>query len=164
MLSPQYAGEKIEELAPVFSFVVGTTLLLMGILRFGFLDNIMSRPLLSGFVNAVAVIIFISQLESFFGLPPAHKEQAWEKLYAVILNIPKLHLLTTLLGVACLSLLITVRVLKWRFSEFKWPKFIIDTMLVVVIGVTFSYFFNLQELGMNKSLILIFTFLFTCFS
>jgi MFS superfamily sulfate permease-like transporter len=41
---------------------VGVFLFTIGLLRFGFLDNIISRPLLCGFVNAVALLIWISQL------------------------------------------------------------------------------------------------------
>jgi predicted membrane protein len=48
--------------AHVFAFIVGIFLFTLGLLRFGFLDNVISRPLLSGFVNAVALIIWISQL------------------------------------------------------------------------------------------------------
>jgi len=131
------------------------TLLLMGIVRVGFLDNILSKPLLSGFVNAVALIIIANQLESFFGLPPLHKEQAWEKVYAALANITLTHPLTLMIGVTCLAVLICLRVLKWRFDHIRWLKFIIDTVVVVSLGIGISYGFDLQNRGI---LVLLFPF------
>jgi len=119
----------------------------MGIVRVGFLDNILSKPLLNGFVNAVASIIVTNQLESFLGLPPLHKEQAWEKLYAVAVNITSTHILTLVLGSSCLSILILIRVLKWRYDTVKWLKFLIDTVIVVAFGIIISFSFDLLDKG-----------------
>lgn len=50
-------------IAPVIAFMVGIILLILGLLRVGFIDTILSKPLLSGFINAVAVTILFEQLE-----------------------------------------------------------------------------------------------------
>lgn len=149
MLSPQYEGEENQYLAPIFSFICGITLLVMGIVRIGFLDNILSKPLLSGFVNAVAVIIIVNQIEPFLGLPPLHQEQAWEKVYAAFMHIKETHLLTLAIGVTCLTILIFVRVLKWRFPNVTFLKYIIDTVIVVALGTALSYSFNLSDQGVK---------------
>lgn len=81
----------------LFSFLIGVLLLILGTLRFalrcvlrscsgvffnestvsshrnqqrrlGFLDVVLSRPLLSGFVNAVALKIVIEQIDAMFGM------------------------------------------------------------------------------------------------
>lgn len=49
----------------------GIFLFSMGIFRFGFVDNVLSRPLLSGLVNAVALFIIFEQLDTVTGLPSA---------------------------------------------------------------------------------------------
>jgi len=43
----------------------GIFLFSLGVMRFGFLDILLSRSLLAGFINAVAFIIFIEQVPSF---------------------------------------------------------------------------------------------------
>lgn len=121
----------------------------MGIFRVGFLDNILSRPLLSGFVNAVAIIIFINQLEPFLGLPASNVDQAWQKVAAVVTRIQDTHLLTVLFGSCCLAILITLRVVKWRFPDTRWLKYIIDPFLIVCIGIAFSFGFNLEKHGVR---------------
>lgn len=47
--------------AHVLSLIAGLVLFVLGAFRFGFLDNILSRPLLCGFINALAVYIIIEQ-------------------------------------------------------------------------------------------------------
>jgi MFS superfamily sulfate permease-like transporter len=42
----------------------GVFLFAMGLLRFGFLDSVLSRPLLAGFINAVAVTIVLEQVRT----------------------------------------------------------------------------------------------------
>jgi MFS superfamily sulfate permease-like transporter len=41
---------------------VGVFLFTLGLMRFGFLDILLSRPLLAGFINAVALIILLEQV------------------------------------------------------------------------------------------------------
>src|SRR5688500_4339398 len=64
---------------PVLAFLVGLILLVLGLLRVGFLDNVLSKPLLCGFVNAVAVTILMEQADTMFGLPSRGKH-GWKKL------------------------------------------------------------------------------------
>lgn len=45
----------------VLALMSGLILFALGVFRFGFLDNILSRPLLCGFINALAVYIIIEQ-------------------------------------------------------------------------------------------------------
>jgi MFS superfamily sulfate permease-like transporter len=72
-------GEEAELVVTAISFMVGLVCLGLGLLRVGFLDNVLSRPLLCGFVNAVAVTIIFEQSDVFFGLP-ARGKHGWEKV------------------------------------------------------------------------------------
>lgn len=36
---------------------------------------------------------------------------------------------------------------KWRFNETRWLKYVIDTFLIVVFGISFSYGFNMESYG-----------------
>ena len=50
------------------TFMAGSIILLAGIFRLGFLDNVLSRPFLRGFISAIGIVIFIDQLIPEMGL------------------------------------------------------------------------------------------------
>ena len=86
--------------AHILSLIAGLVLFLLGAFRFGFLDNVLSRPLLCGFINALAVYIIIEQCawhprashsndapaDTFLGLPTV-QVHGWEKLVTVLKEI-----------------------------------------------------------------------------
>lgn len=88
--------------AHILSLIAGLVLFLLGVFRFGFLDNVLSRPLLCGFINALAVYIIIEQCahvsrcdchltlllsaDTFLGLPTV-QVHGWEKLVTVLKEI-----------------------------------------------------------------------------
>jgi high affinity sulfate transporter 1 len=139
--------------AHVFAFIVGIFLFTLGLLRFGFLDNVISRPLLSGFVNAVALIIWISQLEPLLGLIPNNELTGWEKLPYIWENRNRINYYTLLLGVSAIIFMGGIRVAKSlaRRSKKKcaWIQFIPETLLALIFGIGASYFFNLQQYGVQ---------------
>lgn len=52
------------------TLMIGLITLGLGLVRFGFLDNVLSRPLLSAFITAVGCLIVIEQLDVLFGFEP----------------------------------------------------------------------------------------------
>jgi len=54
--------------AIVLAFLSGLFLMIMGLLRLGFLANFLSHPVLSGFITASAIIIALSQLKHLLGI------------------------------------------------------------------------------------------------
>ncbi len=69
--SPAYIG-----LAAVLALGSGLLLLACGLLRLGFLANLLSRPVIAGFISGSAVLIVFSQLKYFFGIQPASSDAA----------------------------------------------------------------------------------------
>jgi len=61
-------GEAYVGYALVLSFMVGVFQLAMGMFRLGVLLNFLSHPVITGFVNAAAIIIATSQLGKIFGV------------------------------------------------------------------------------------------------
>ena len=54
--------------ALILAFLSGSMLLTMGIFRLGFLANLLSHPVVSGFITASAIVIATSQLKFIFGV------------------------------------------------------------------------------------------------
>jgi len=66
-LNVQTPGEYLQA-AIVLAMLSGLFLLLLGILRFGFLANFLSHPVVSGFITASALIIALSQVRHVLGI------------------------------------------------------------------------------------------------
>lgn len=56
------------QIAGVVTGIAGAILLLSGFARLGFLDNVLSRPFLRGFISAIGVVIIVDQLIPELGL------------------------------------------------------------------------------------------------
>lgn len=71
VLGSLWAAGSAEYLAGAIlvSFIVGLLLTAMGLARLGVIANFLSHPVLSGFTNAAALIIVLSQLQKLLGLP-----------------------------------------------------------------------------------------------
>jgi SulP family sulfate permease len=54
--------------AVVLALMSGLMLVLMGVLRLGFLANFLSHPVISGFITASGIVIAASQLKHLFGI------------------------------------------------------------------------------------------------
>ena len=65
------AMEAVEYLsyAALLAFLAGGLLVVLGILRFGFIDNFLSHPVVVGYTAAAVLIISVSQLKNLTGLP-----------------------------------------------------------------------------------------------
>jgi MFS superfamily sulfate permease-like transporter len=61
--SPELLQDRVST-AAALALLVGLITLLLGIFRVGFLDNVLSRPLLRGFITAIACVIVVEQLGS----------------------------------------------------------------------------------------------------
>ena len=116
---------------PVLAFMAGLILLTLGLLRVGFLDNVLSKPLLCGFVNAVAVTILMEQTDTMFGLP-SRGQHGWQKLVTWWSDKADINWVTFGLGLIFMSVLFLNR---WLKTKLKLFKFIPETLVVVVLGV-----------------------------
>ncbi|POZ61611.1 SulP family inorganic anion transporter [Chromobacterium alticapitis] len=95
----------------VCTFMAGVMLVLMGALRLGQVIRFFPMPLITGFTNGIAVLIFLTQLKDFFGLPIAKMPSGFFAVMATLrAHFSGLHWPTTLLSAALLALILL------------WPK------------------------------------------
>lgn len=130
---PENDGTPPEYIASVLAFFAGTFLFLIGLFRIGFLDNILSRPLLAGFVNAIGVTILLEQIQPLFGLE--EKGHGWRKIIYWFKDIKNMNWLTFGIGFVTIWLIL---VIKYGKKKFQWIKFIPETLVVVIIGTIVS--------------------------
>lgn len=61
-------------IAGVVTGLAGGIILIAGLARLGFLDNVLSRPFLRGFISAIGLVIFVDQLIPEMGLKQRARE------------------------------------------------------------------------------------------
>ena len=99
-------GPEYIVLALRLAALTGLLQLLFGVLRLGGLVSLLSRPVLSGFVSAAAVLIVASQLRSLFGLTMPRTGYLHETLYQFFRHLDSFHWPTALMGFGSLAILI----------------------------------------------------------
>nr|WP_282450127.1 sulfate permease [Microbulbifer sp. CAU 1566] len=84
--------------AMLLATLSGLFLLLLGVLRLGFLANFLSHPVISGFITASGVLIAFSQLKHLMGVS-AQGDNLPELLHSMFTGLGNLNLYSLLLGV-----------------------------------------------------------------
>lgn len=90
------------------ALISGALMLLMGLLRLGFVANFLSHPVISGFITAAGILIAASQIRHLLGISTSGKTLP-EVIPSVLANIGGLHWPTLLMSVLVLAFLIWSR-------------------------------------------------------
>ena len=94
--------------ALVLALLSGLFLLLLGIFKLGFLANLLSHPVVSGFITASGIIIATSQLKSIFGIKASGAAMP-ELLSSIAATIGTTNMPTLIIGVTATAFLFWVR-------------------------------------------------------
>lgn len=95
-------------LAITLAFISGSLLLLMGLLRLGFLANFLSHPVISGFITASALLIAAGQLKVILGIK-VEGHNFLELVLGLLQQAPHTHLLTAAIGLGTVGFLFWAR-------------------------------------------------------
>lgn len=92
-------GRRNAEIAGIITCLAGAFILIAGFFRLGFLDNVLSRPFLRGFISAIGVVIFVDQLIPQMGLARLAADQVshgscLDKVLFLFSNASRAHALT----------------------------------------------------------------------
>ena len=118
--------EEVIAVAVFLATMVGVLQLIMGLLQMGVLANYLSRPVISGFTSAAAIIIGLSQVKHLLGLQIESSNQIQKMILAVLQNISDTHLITVVVGLSAMSLIL--------ITQKYLPKFP-SALLVSVFGI-----------------------------
>lgn len=133
--------DRFIELAILLALVAGLLQLAMGVLRLGFLVNFLSKPVISGFTSAAALIIGLSQLKHLLGLDLARSNYIHEILYQAAVNVADVHVPTLLIGGGGIAILLGLK----RLPKLK--KYLPGPLAVVLFGIAAVTLFQLDEGG-----------------
>lgn len=94
--------------AIVLALLSGGILLIMGLFRLGFIANLLSHPVISGFITASGIIIAFSQLKHILGIK-ATGDNLIDILRSLCANISGVNIPTLVIGLAVTAFLFWVR-------------------------------------------------------
>ncbi|HEY3239704.1 MAG TPA: SulP family inorganic anion transporter, partial [Acidimicrobiia bacterium] len=127
-------------LAATLAVMVGLMRMAMGLGRLGFVVNFLSRPVLSGFTSAAALIIAVSQLKHLLGIPIRQSEHVHIVVADAVSHLGSARVSTLAIGTVGLVLLWLVR--RWRPA---WP----GPLLVVMAATAVVVAFDLERRGVK---------------
>ena len=141
--------------AITLAFMSGSMLLLMGVLRLGFLANFLSHPVISGFISASGLLIAASQMKAIMGVT-SDSQNFIDLMFDLFSQIPNIHTLTFTIGLIAIIFLAWSRVgLKRALLTFglkaKSADIITKSAPVAVIAFTalLTWIFQWQVQGLK---------------
>ncbi|MDP6969732.1 MAG: sulfate permease [Gammaproteobacteria bacterium] len=100
-MAQQQTGLDVMSLSMSLAMISGLLMLLMGIFKLGFIANLLSRPVITGFITAAGIVIAVGQLEHILGIDIAGSNLLTSS-QAMLANIDNIHWPTA--GIGCLAI------------------------------------------------------------
>eukprot|EP00808_Paulinella_micropora_P027726 g2472.t1 len=140
--------------AMALTFTVSLVGLVMGFLRMGFVDSMLSRPILAGFVQAVAAILIMDQLPFLLGLPCkddhcSPDNTPFDLLMYTFKNIKEVNWPTVAISASSITTMLAFPSIKRRCPTFKPLQLFPEVLLVVGAATFVSWHFKLQDQGVK---------------
>src|SRR5512134_912914 len=124
-------------LAALLALLVGLVSLLARVARLGFITDLLSKPVLVGYIFGATLIVIGSQLGKMFGIKLA-SDQFFRQVLELISRLDEAHLLTVVLGVVFMAALLIMR---------RVNRALPGPLIVVVVAIILSAVFDLQAKG-----------------
>ena len=120
-------------IAIILAMMVGTIQFIMGVFSLGFIVNFLSKPVITGFTSAVALIIGVNQFRNLLGVDFIQSDQIQYVLEDIWLQITDFNYHTTVIGMISVIVIIVFR---------KINKKIPNALIVVIIGILIMKYFG----------------------
>ncbi len=127
-------------MALLLTLMVGAIQLLLGIFKMGFLVNFLSKPIISGFTSAAALIIIFSQVKHLFGVPIPQSNQFHALFINAFMALEKINIPTFIMGSLGIVLILLLK---------RWNTKIPSILITVALGILMAYFFGLEAIGVE---------------
>ncbi len=133
-------AENYIAMAIFLAFMVGTIQLVFGFFKMGFLVNFLSKPVISGFTSAAALVIIFSQLKHLLGVSMNGSNKFHQLVINAFENLSEANGYDFAIGVCGIGLIYFFK---------KLSKRIPAILVVVALGILAVYTLNLQQYGVH---------------
>lgn len=113
-------------LAITLAFLMGSMQLLLGLFRMGFLVNFLSKPVISGFTSAAALIIGLNQLKYLLGTDIERSNRIHELVISASQHLNSINPIALTVGILGIAIIFGIKRLK---------KGIPASLVVVIVGI-----------------------------
>lgn len=127
-------------LALLLAFMMGAVQLVLGLFRMGFLVNFLSKPVISGFTSAAALIIGLNQLKHLLGVDIERSNYILRIIYDGIQQWSAINLVTLAIGIGGIIILKNIK---------KLHKAIPGALIAVILGILVVQFLDLNSMGVK---------------
>jgi SulP family sulfate permease len=139
--------------AILLAFISGLLLIVMGVLKLGFLANFLSHPVIAGFITASSLLIALSQLKHIIGVQ-AQGDTVLSLVTSLYQHIDQINPQSCAVGIASLILLLlSRRYLKSVLIMLGVANAIAEllektaTVIIVLAATLVTYHFGLHQQG-----------------
>jgi SulP family sulfate permease len=119
--------------AILLALTIGAIQFLFGLLKMGFIVNFLSKPVISGFTSAAAIIICLNQLRHILGISISQSNKIHVFTSALMQSETPINLHSLIIGIVSIILLILIK---------GWSSKIPSALVIVVIGICWVSFTN----------------------
>ena len=127
-------------LAIFLAFFMGVIQVFLGLIKFGFLVNFLSKPVINGFTSAAAIIIGLSQLNHMLGVEISQGNVLQALMQSIWEVRTEIHLLTLMITLGSVFLIFGIK----PFSK-KIPV----ALVVVILTTLLTSQLNWNEMGVS---------------
>ncbi|POS70537.1 sulfate permease [Diaporthe helianthi] len=141
------------QICGIIAGTAGATILLSGLFRLGFLDSVLSKPFLRGFISAIGFVIFVEQLMPELGLAQLAADHVghgstMDKLTFILTHTRHVHALTAVISLVSFSIVMTCREIKKKMQpRYPWLVYVPDRLIVVLSSAILCYFLDWEAKG-----------------
>ncbi len=138
-------SESYISIAILLALMVGAIQFILGVFSLGFIVNFLSKPVITGFTSAVALIIGLNQFRNLLGVDFIQSDQIQYVIEDIWLQIASFNHHTTIIGLFSVLIIIIFR---------KINKKIPNALIVVVIGILIMKYFgnSLSDVSIVKDI------------
>ena len=119
----EYAG-----IVALTAILVGIISVVAWLLKLGFLVNLISGPVMKGFLVGTGIVIIVSQIPKLLGLSGA-PSSFFQKIVFILQNLPETNLYALALGIGALLLFF---VLEHKLPRLPGSLFVVITSIILV--------------------------------
>ena len=126
------------QMAILLALLMGAIQFSLGLFKMGFIVYFLSKPVISGFTSAAAIIIGLSQIKHLIGIPISQSNKLHLFVASLINSEHAIHLPTLTIGIVSMLLIVLIK---------KWNAKIPSALIAVLIGSLWVYFSQQNQQG-----------------
>ena len=126
------------QMAILLALLMGAIQFSLGLFKMGFIVDFLSKPVITGFTSAAAIIIGLSQIKHLIGIPISQSNKLHLFVASLINSEHAIHLPTLTIGIVSMLIIVLIK---------KWNAKIPSALITVLIGSLWVYFSQQNQQG-----------------